>query len=91
MFLGLMAYLKPKGGWDQSMLLTPWPGEGIEGAHGETRVIWQNLDWLKSNLRSVHTAPPTGKMHETGAVLCAGLESWPGATSIVRAMPREGI
>jgi len=39
----------------------------------------------------VHTAPPTGKMHETGAVSCAGLESWPGATSVARAMPREGI
>jgi hypothetical protein len=55
MFLGLMAYLKLKGGGDKSMLLKPWPGEGIEQAHGETRVIWQNLDWLKSNLRSVNT------------------------------------
>jgi hypothetical protein len=54
LFLGLMAYLKPKGGGDKSMLLKPWSGEGIEQGHGETRVIWQNLDWLKSNLRSVN-------------------------------------
>jgi hypothetical protein len=38
MFLGLMAYLKPKGGWDKSMPLKPWSGEGIEQRHGEIRV-----------------------------------------------------
>jgi hypothetical protein len=42
MFLGLMAYLKPKGGWDKSMPLKPWSGEGIEQRHGEIRVIWRN-------------------------------------------------
>jgi hypothetical protein len=42
MFLGLMAYLKPKGGWDKSMPLKPWSGEGIEQRHGEIRVTWQN-------------------------------------------------
>src|SRR6266511_1192448 len=36
------------GGW-------PWPGEGTEGARGRTRVTWQRLDCLKSNLRSVNT------------------------------------
>ena len=55
MFLGLMAYLKPKGGWDKSMPLKPWSGEGIEQRHGEVRVTWQKLDCLKSNLRSVNT------------------------------------
>jgi hypothetical protein len=50
-----MAYLKPKGGWDKSMLLKLWPGEGVEQAHGGTRVTWQNLNWLKSNSRSVNT------------------------------------
>jgi hypothetical protein len=55
MFLGLMAYLKPKGGWDKSMPLKPWSGEGIEQRHGEIRVTWQKLDCLKSNLRSVNT------------------------------------
>src|SRR6266536_417434 len=33
----------------------PWPGEGTEGARGRTRVTWQRLDCLKSNLRSVNT------------------------------------
>ena len=33
----------------------PWPGEDTEGVHGRTRVIWQRLDCLKSNLRSVNT------------------------------------
>lgn len=55
MFLDLMAYLKPKGGWDKSMPLKPWSGEGIEQRHGEIRVTWQKLDCLKSNLRSVNT------------------------------------
>lgn len=55
MFLGLMAYPKPKGGRDKSMPLKPWPGEGIDEAHGETRVIWQSLDWLKPNIHSVNT------------------------------------
>jgi hypothetical protein len=73
MFLGLMAYLKPKGRWDKSMLLKPWPGEDIERAHGETRVTWQNLDWLKSNSRSVKNAHPPETMSETGAVSCAGM------------------
>jgi hypothetical protein len=50
-----MAYPKPKGGRDRSMPLKPRPGDGIEREHGGTRVIWQRLDCLKSNLRSVST------------------------------------
>lgn len=74
MFLGLMAYLKPKGGWDKSMPLKPWSGEGIEQRHGEIRVTWQKLDCLKSNSPPLGEYPhPPETMPETGAVSCAGM------------------
>ncbi len=54
-FLGLMANPKSKGGRDSSMPGKSRPWEGIEGVRDGTRVIWQRLDCLKSNLRSVKT------------------------------------
>jgi N-terminal domain of reverse transcriptase len=54
-FLGLMANPKSKGGRDSSMSEKSRPWEGIEGVRDGTRVIWQRLDCLKSNLRSVKT------------------------------------
>ncbi len=54
-FLGLMANPKSKGGRDSSMSEKSRPWEGIEGVRDGTRVIWQRLDCLKPNLRSVKT------------------------------------
>ncbi len=54
-FLGLMANPKSKGGRDSSMSEKSRPCEGIEGVRDGTRVIWQRLDCLKPNLRSVKT------------------------------------
>jgi len=90
-FLGLMAYLDPKGEGDNSM---PGNQRSCPGVWGE--VLGDPRDMAKAGLpesQSPGDVSPSsaGKTPGTGAVSCVGIVRWPAHPSGCGAIPSEGI
>jgi hypothetical protein len=90
-FLGLMAYLDPKGEGDKSM-----PGKqcSCPGARGEA--LRDPRDMAKAGLPDIPISrrckiTSAGKTPETGATPCIGIGGWPTQPPECGAMPNEDI
>jgi hypothetical protein len=90
-FLGLMAYLDPKGDGDKSMPGKRRSGSGVRGdASRDPR------DMAKAGLPDIPISrrckeSSVGKTLETGATFCVGIVKGPMQPSGCGAMPSEGI
>jgi hypothetical protein len=91
MFLGLMAYLNPKGAGDSSMPVKRRSGPGVrDGAS------WDPRDMTKAGLPEPLISrrckdSSIGKTSETGAMLCIGIKSLLVQPPGCGAIPSEGI
>ena len=87
--MDLMANLRLKGLGDSSMPGKQRPREGVKAGCCEIRTIWQKLDCLKSNLRSVNV-----RAHRNDVCnRCRPVRQYcspADATSVGRVMPSEG-